>query len=464
MPTPFIMPKVDMDQEKATIISWSKVEGESVKQDETVLVVETEKVAIDIPAPASGILAGIKFKAGDVVPVATVIAYILTRGESYADLPGKAAAAEKVSAHPGHMAVPAPPNEIKSPAEPLPAAAVVSPVALRVARDLGIDLNKVPSTNGRITRADVENHAASLKAPGQLAASEISSERIAATPAARRLARETGIDLAGLAGSGPNGRIQAEDVKVIPPPAVSAVMPKPVGDAVRPAEIIPLTGMRLKIAEKLQASFQDSPHISLTVEADVTHLEEVRGRMNALAARQGAGKISLTVLLVKVIAWALERNPYLNSSLLDQSIRLWQDVNVGVATALDNGLIVPVIHNTNKLSIRQIADCLADLTQRAKQGKLSVSDVQRGTFTLSNLGMYGIRQFRAVINPPESAILAAGAVVRKPVVVDERDTVEVRPILSLTLAADHRVVDGVVAARFLVDLVQGVENPDILLY
>jgi pyruvate dehydrogenase E2 component (dihydrolipoamide acetyltransferase) len=460
------MPKVDMDQEKATIISWFKLEGETVKQDETVLVVETEKVAIDIPAPASGILAGVKYKAGDVVPVATVIAFILTKGESLANLPGQAATQpDKVSepAQSARLETQAKPGDASNPSGQAFAPAAVSPVALRAAKDLGIDLNKMPHSGGRITRADVENFATSLNTPARPVPFETLPDRVPSTPAARRLARETGIDLTALAGSGPNGRVQAADVNFIATAAPSP-QPKPASDSGRLADIIPLVGMRMKIAERLQASFQEAPHISMTVEADVTRLEDTRSRMNALASRQGAGKVSMTALLVKVIAWALERNPYLNSSLIEQSIHLWKDVNVGVATALDNGLIVPVIHNTNRLSIHQIADKIIDLSQRAKQGKLSVSDVQRGTFTLSNLGMYGIRQFRAVINPPECAILAAGAVVRKPVVVDEQDTVVVRPIMNLTLSADHRVVDGVVAARFLADLVQGVEYPDTLLY
>ena len=177
--------------------------------------------------------------------------------------------------------------------------------------------------------------------------------------------------------------------------------------------------MRQKIAQRMQASFQEAPHIALTVEVDVTRLEAARQHMNQLAARAGDGKVSLTACLVKVIAWALERNPYINASLIDDQIYLWKDINIGVATALKEGLIVPVIHQANTLSIRQIADRLSDLSTRARENRLTLSDVQRGTFTISNLGMFGIRQFRAVINPPESAILAVGAVVRKPVVIDD---------------------------------------------
>jgi len=452
MPTEFIMPKVDMDQEKATIISWNKAEGDEVKQDETVLVVETDKVAIDITAPATGKLVDIRFKDGDVVPVATVIAYVLGKGETMADIPGKAAPIVEAKTA----------ETPKAEASKTPAAA--SPVALRAAQELGVNINDVPTSSGRISREDVELYAKSLKAAPQQTLGE--EGKVAATPAARRLAREAGIALNTLSGSGPHGRVQAQDVVA---PVVPAVQAKPAAPAMaastgeRQAKVVPLTSMRQKIADRLQASFRDIPHIFMTVEADVTRLEDARKRLNEIAARQGTGKVSLTAMLVKVIAWALERNPYLNASLIDQNIHLWEDVNVGVATALDEGLIVPVVRNANRQPLRQISESITDLSKRAREGKLALSEIKGGTFTLTNLGMFDIPQFNAVINPPESAILAAGSVVRKPVVVDEYDSIEVRPIITLTLSADHRIVDGVVAARFLNDLVEAIESPETML-
>ncbi len=456
MPTPFVMPKVDMDQEKATIISWNKSEGDEVKQDETVLVVETEKVAIDVPAPATGTLVDIRFKAGDVVPIATTIAYILGKGETINDIPGRIAS----------TASPVLKTAETSSAEASKPAATPTPVALRAAQELGVNINDVPSHGGRISREDVEVYAKSLK---EKAASP-EAGKIAATPAARRLAHEAGIALESLTGSGPRGRIQAQDVvkqpsaQPVTQPAVAPVVQAAttsVGE--RSAKVIPMTNMRQKIAERLQASFRDVPHIFLTAEADVTRLEEARKRLNDIATKQSGSKVSLTAMLVKVIAWALERNPYLNASLVDQNVYLWEDINIGVATALDEGLIVPVIRNANHLSISQISEKIIDLSKRAREGKLTLSEVKGGTFTISNLGMFGIPQFNAVINPPESGILATGAVVRKPVVVDENDTVEVRPIITMTLSGDHRVIDGAVAARFLRDLVQAIECPEIML-
>jgi pyruvate dehydrogenase E2 component (dihydrolipoamide acetyltransferase) len=214
----------------------------------------------------------------------------------------------------------------------------------------------------------------------------------------------------------------------------------------------------------MQASFHEAPHIALTVEVDVTQLEATRARMNDLAAQLGQPKISITALLVRMVAWALARNPYINASLLEDTIYLWKDVNIGVATAIEQGLIVPVLHRAHLRTVSEINEQLRDLTERARANRLSLQEVKDGTFTLSNLGMFGINQFRAIINPPESAILAVGKVVRKPVVLNDQDEVGVRPMMSMTLSADHRVIDGVVAARFLADLVQAIETPDLLLY
>ncbi len=449
MPIPFIMPKFDMDQEDATIASWEKSEGDFVKMDQTVLVVETSKVAIDVPAPATGTLAGIRFKQGDVVPVTTVIAYILKEGESVADLPKDAVSPAAVA-----VATPEPAQ-----AKPAAVAAVATPVAARMAKENGIDLSQVPAGGDRITRDDIENYLASKKlAPA--AAPVIRRVTVPATPAARRLARESGVELEGIQGSGPRGRVQAADV----PTRIEAAETEVTTTSGWPAQVIQLAGMRQKIAERMTSSFHDAPHISLAVEADASALEATRAKLSSVAESDGTGKISLTVLLVKIVAWALSRHPYLNASLLGEQIHLWQDVNIGVATALPDGLIVPVIHQADQQSIRDLTLCLADLTTRAKAGKLVLADVQHPTFTISNLGMFGVRQFRAIIDPPESGILAVGSIVRKPVVINERDEVAVRPMLTLTLSADHRVVDGVVAARFLQDLVQGIETPALLLY
>ena len=439
MPTPFIMPKFDMDQEKATIISWSKKEGDFVKFDESVLTVETEKVAIDVPAPATGTLAGILFKDGDVVPVTKVIAYILKEGETLADLPTPPSKPEVVPVS-------------QSIVSPQASSVTATPIAIRMAKEEGIDLSKVTTTGDRITREDVERFIVDQKSKSRVT--------VPATPAARRVAHESGVALETVAGSGPRGRVQSTDVL-----ATAKSIPSPTTEVNgREAEVVPLTSIRRTIAQRMQQSFQESPHIALTVDVDMTEAEATRKRFNTQTEKLGQPRITVTALMIKVVAWALVRNPYINASFNGDSISLWKDVNIGVATAAPQGLIVPVLKGADHLSVSEINIRLVDLAERARENKLKLDDVQGGTFTISNLGMFGINQFRAVINPPESAILAVGSVVRKPIVVDEQDNVEVRPILSLTLSADHRVIDGIVAARFLSDLMIGLESPSMLLF
>lgn len=445
MPVPFIMPKFDMDQEKATIISWSKKEGDFVKVDETVLTVETEKVAIDVPAPATGTLAGILFKDGDEVPVTKVIAYVLKEGETLADLPK--ADSSTLAAKP----------EVTSIIQTIVAAPVAhvnaTPIAARMAKEEGVDLSKVQASGYKITREDVQRYLQEQKKP-------VTRVTVPATPAARRISQETGISLETVAGSGPRGRVQSADVISM---AKSVVMSSEVSGG-REAEVVPLSSIRRTIADRMQQSFQESPHIALTVDIDMTEAEDARKRFNIQAEKLGQPRITITALIIKVVAWALVRNPYINASCNRDSILLWKDVNIGVATAVPQGLVVPVLKNVDQLGVSEINMRLIELADRARDNKLKLEDVQDGTFTISNLGMFGIRQFRAIINPPESAILAVGSVVRKPVVVDGQDQVEVHPMASLTLSADHRVIDGVVAARFLSDLNTGLESPSLLLY
>ena len=444
MPIPFIMPKFDMDQEKATIISWFKKEGDFIKFDETVLTVETEKVAIDVPAPATGTLAGILFKDGDVVLVTKVIAYILKEGETLADLPK----ADSPTA-PSNPEVAPVSQPIVSPQV---SSVTATPIAIRMAKEEGVDLSKVATSGDRITREDVERFIANQRSVGRVT--------VPATPAARRVARESGVALETVAGSGPRGRVQSTDVL-----ATAKSVPSSTTEINgREVEVVPLTSIRRTIAQRMQQSFQESPHIALTVEVDMTEAENARKCFNVQAEKLGQPRITVTALMIKVVAWALVHNSYINASFNGDSISLWKDVNIGVATAVSQGLVVPVLKGADHLGVSEINMRLVELAERARENKLKLEDVQGGTFTISNLGMFGIRQFRAVINPPESAILAVGTVVRKPIVVNEQDNVEVRPMMSLTLSADHRVIDGIMAARFLADLAIGLESPSMLLF
>ncbi len=429
MATPVIMPKLEMSQESAILREWLAAEGERVEKGAPLFVVETDKVTVDVEAPASGVLAAISARPGDDVPVTTVIAMILAEGEQ-----AQSAAARRIS-----------------------------PVAQRLAAAAGVDVAAVPSADpGHVRRQDVEAFLAQASA----------SPRPRATPAARHVAREQGVDLAMLAGSGPKGRVQVADVRtadvraakmrVAEMPAVASVPSKPVSGP--DFDLIPLAGMRRTIGQRMTQSWQTIPQITLTVEVDMTAALALRAEMNAHAEPTPA--ISVTALLVKVCAWALKRHPYANSSLFEDGIHLHHDANVGVAVALDDGLIVPVIQGADRLGLGEIAARLAELTARARAGQLTPADVGGGTFTISNLGMFGIEQFTAIVNPPQAAILAVGRIAKRHLVLEtpDGDAAVIRPLLTLTLSADHRLLDGVTAARFLRDVAGALERPGVMLF
>jgi pyruvate dehydrogenase E2 component (dihydrolipoamide acetyltransferase) len=322
---------------------------------------------------------------------------------------------------------------------------------------------------GRITKADVIAAAEDLAGPG----------KVRATPAARRIAREQGLDLAAVTGSGPHGRVQAADVAAgeqgldLRTTSRSAFIrecthprhPRPGAPETGRGEavVVPLAGMRRTIAERMTASYQTAPHITFTVRVDMSGFEQVRAQFNAKAQAIGQPRASVTALIVKTVAWALQRHPYLNSTLGGEEIHLLPEVNLGVAVALEEGLIVPVVHDADHKGVGEIAAEVHDLTIRAREGRLAPADVAGGTFTVSNLGPFGIEQFTAIINPPQAAILAVGTTQPEPVV-DEGGQVVVRPIMRMTLSADHRIVDGAIAARFLADLREALEAPALILW
>jgi pyruvate dehydrogenase E2 component (dihydrolipoamide acetyltransferase) len=425
-----IMPKFGFTQETAELVAWLKHEGEAVEQGEPIAEVTTDKVNMEVEAPASGVLAGTRVQVGEVVPVTSVIAYILAPGES---------------------------RPAAAPPQAPAAAGRATPVAQRMAADAGIDLNAIPAdAAGRITRQAVERYLAQRSA----APPRPGDGRVRAAPAARRLAREHGLDLATVPGSGPRGRVQSSDVRAAladreTPPAASA-QPSAVGDTV-----IPLAGMRRTIAERMQQSYQTAPHITFTVEADMSAALALRQELNARATAAGEPPVSVTAILVKLCAWALRRHRWLNASLADDGIHLHSAINIGVAVALDEGLIVPVVREADTLGLREIVVRLRDLTERARQNRLRLEDVTGGTFTISNLGMFGIDHFTAILNPPETGLLAVGHIAKRQVVIEREggDEVAIRPMMHLTLSVDHRVVDGATAARFLRDLHDVLEYP-----
>jgi len=454
MATDVIMPKVDMDQETGTVGQWLKKDGDEVKQGETILEIETDKVAIEVEAPASGILTNILVGEGETVPIATVIATILAPGE---ELPAAGA--------PAPLEKEATVTSPETPKGPDSGNGVpITPVARNYARASGVDISTVPGTGprGKVTRKDVEQR---LAAPNQPAL----SGKVYATPAARRLAGEKKITLERIIGSGPEGRIQAEDVLAAAVEAVSVVA----APALQPleglaVEVVPLTGKRRTIAERLTNSYQSTPHINFTASIDMTRFNETRAQLNAHVEKTAGVRISATALLAKIVAQTLVLHPWLNSSYKDAQdgkaaeIHLYRDVHMGIAVALEDGLIVPVVRDAAKKGVGEIATEVSDLAVRARDGQLNPVEVRDGTFTISNLGPFGVEEFTAIINPPQAAILAVGAT--KPTVVpEEGGQVVVRPIMRVTLSADHRVVDGAVAAKFIADLKSRLETPVLLL-
>lgn len=447
MPKAVIMPKFGFTQEESTLVTWLVKQGDHVDQGDPICEVTTDKINMEVEAPVSGILDGILYHEGDTVPVTEVIAFI--RSEDEAPLTTTPAT---------------PPPSGEEAAREKESESRATPVAANLAKEKGVDLDQVPGTGpgGRVTRQNVEDYLA-----GQVDTS-VDAGKVRAVPSARRLAREAGIELSQIKGTGPNARIQTTDVRGAlerPVESVLQAIPSQAAASVgianqQAARAVPLAGMRLTIATRMQKSSQEAPHITFEADVDATNAEALRVRANELL-EQGQPRISLTAIIVKACAWALKRNPFINSRLDGSQILLLDEINIGIAVALEEGLIVPVVHGVAQKGIAQVAVEIAGLAERARSGHLHPDDVTGGTFTISNLGMFGVDRFTAIINPPESAILAIGRITRK-FVPDDQDRPVVRPVMTVTLSADHRVVDGALAAQFIRDVRLALEHPDLM--
>jgi pyruvate dehydrogenase E2 component (dihydrolipoamide acetyltransferase) len=416
MATEIIMPKVDMVMDTGTFVEWMKQEGEEVQKGEPLFVILTDKANIQIEAPANGALAGVRARPDDVIPVAEVIAYILEPGEALPD-----------TAQP----------------EPTVETAVIAkdPLASGAA---------IPEVTPSVTR-------------------ETLIGKVRATPTARRLASQLAVDLTNLSGRGPRGRIHKADVlaaaeqqrasaapATVPSPRVLFPMP----DA-RQKEVIPLTGPRKVIAQRLSYSASTVPHINLSLRVDMSESARLRDQVQESIQQKTGHSLSFTAIIARAVASVLPRHPYLNASLQEDKIIVWHDVHLGIATSLEDYLIVPVIREAQTKRLEDIVTGLADLVERARAKRLTPAEMTGSTFTISNLGMFGIEQFTAIINPPEAGILAVGAIVESPV--STEDGIELRPMMNLTLCVDHRVVDGAAGARFFADLKSTLENPYLLI-
>lgn len=459
MATNVILPALGMSQDSGKIVHWLKTEGQAVEKGEPLFEVETDKVTVEVEAPASGVLARVSAAAGDDVPVGQVIAVVLSVTETAEDVvraPEASQAMQQssapVSAAPAQVSVPAGPglNGSGAATGERPSAVAASLLASRIAAEHHVDLSQVRSSGQRVQKADVLAYLQDQQ--------PIAARLRPASPKARRLAREQGLDLAGLAGSGPNGAVLSADVLAArnSQPAMQAELapaPVPALPGAEASSLAVSTIWRV-MAERTTQSWNEVPHFYLVREV---HANRMIAWREYLMMERGAKEVTYSDLLVKVVALALRQHRRVNATWSAGRITLQDEIHIGLAVAVEEGLVVPVIHSADTLSLRGIARERKDLVARAREGKLRPQDISGGTFTISNLGMYGVDTFNAIINQPQAAILAVGRIAERVVPVDGQPAV--RPMMALTLSCDHRVVDGARGAQFLETIADFLEEP-----
>jgi pyruvate dehydrogenase E2 component (dihydrolipoamide acetyltransferase) len=414
------LPRLGQGMESGVIVKWLKSEGDPVEKGDVLYELETEKVTQEVEAEASGVLLRIAVQEGEAA-VGTTVAVIGEEGEEVelADQPPEGAeAAAEVDED---------------------AAEEGSPAAEREAE----------RERGRAASA------ASARAPTREERPARADGRVKASPLARRIARERGIDLVALSGTGPEGRIVAEDVER----AAAAGAPAPAAVPPEEVEIEQLTTLRRTIARRMTEAWQ-APAFQITMSADMSRALALRERMLELH-EEGTAKPTVSDVLTKVCAAALIRHRAVNARFAGDAIELYPTADIGIAVAIPKGLVVPVIRGCERKTIAELAAARADVVERARAGKLQAADLEGGTFTISNLGMYGVEQFVAVLNPPQAAILAVGAAEERPVVRDGE--LVVRPTMTMTLTCDHRALDGATASDFLRTVKTLLEEPALAL-
>jgi pyruvate dehydrogenase E2 component (dihydrolipoamide acetyltransferase) len=401
-----VMPALEMAQETGKLLAWRKKEGEMVKKGEPLLEIETDKAVVEIEAPGNGFLAGITAHEGAVIPVGETIAWLVAAGEKAPTL--KAAAA------------------------PSARATSVAPAAERA------------------------RSAAARGAAAATAATQTSSQ---ISPKARRLAKELGVDTSGLSGSGPDGTITAEDVQA----AADAKKSAPTSSIATPSSLTSQVGESLSqiarlMAERMTQSWTTVPHFFLTRDVDCTELMAVHKRLGPTVEKSNGAKLTVTDLLIAAVARAIAKHPVMNASWIGTGIRHNPEINISLAMAVKDGVVGAVIHKADSAKLGDISTQRRDLTERARANRLRPADISGGTFTISNLGMYQVDAFIAIITPPQSATLAVGTIADR--VVAEKGKPAIRPMMTMTLSSDHRVLDGARAAEFLTTLAEAIQKPD----
>lgn len=439
------MPKMGMTMKVGKVSKWYKNEGDPIDKGDDLFEVETEKITNKIESPGSGILFQIVVPAGETVPVGTVLAVIAQSGEQPERIEG-IQAGELCEGQTQAKCCQA--AEAESEAQDKKRI-IATPSARRLAKELGIDLSLVAGSGpgGKIKEGDVQKfHEQGPPAPK-------------ITPLAAEMARQESLDISTITGTGENGKITKDDVQR----ALAASTATPDRPEAQPsqARIIPFQGMRRAIADNMHASLQNAAQLTTFTEVDVTEMVRFRDMLRAEVVRDESVKISFNDIVVMATAHALMRHPIMNSTLIGEDILLHDSVNLGIAVALPEGLIVPKLRSAEKKTLLQIAREARELAKKAREGALAVEEVTDGTFTISNVSMLGMDGFTPVLNPPETGILGVGRVIEKPAVFNGE--IAIRHMMTLSLTFDHRVVDGAPAMTFLRDLARYLAQPMLIL-
>lgn len=404
------MPKLSDTMTEGTVVKWRKSVGDKIEVGDILAEIETDKAVMEMESFEEGILNEIYIQAGEKAAIGQKLAVIGAKGE-------KAPASPKAA-----------PEKEKA-------------------------------------KAEAPKAAASLTAPAVATtpAPVASGDRVKASPLAKKIAAAKGVDVSSVSGTGPGGRIVAKDVESAPT-GKAAAKAAPIAAPVATLEDkrIPLTGMRKIIAERLLQSKTQIPHFYLNIEINAAEIMRTRAQINTVLEKSGQPKLTVNDFVVKAAVMAAARVPQVNASFAGDAVVQYGNINMAIAVAIDDGLVTPVVREAQKKSLREISEIVKDLATRARTKKLKPDEYQGGTITISNLGAYGIENFSAIINPPQSMILSVGAIVKKPVV-NENDEIVVGQRMSIGLSADHRVVDGAIGAQYLAELRQILENPVVML-
>ena len=423
MPIKILMPTLSPTMTEGNLALWVKSEGDRVSPGDVIAEIETDKATMELETVDEGILAKILISEGtEEIPVNTPIAIILEEGETQSDLEGMDININKV--------------ESTSDTKAVEDADVISDNLANPMQDEALNSD----VNNRSTNVDTQ-------------------ERIKSSPLARRMAEQQKIDLALVNGSGPNGRIIRADIEAFSLPDIPVVkndIPQVYKENYSDYEILPINNIRKVVARRLTEAKQEVPHFYLTVDCEIDNLLNVREDLNS-RAKNNEFKISINDMIIKACAVALMQVPAANASWSEEGIKIYKNANISVAVAINDGLITPIINNANSKGLMTISNEMKELVTQAQDGTLTPDQYQGGTFSISNLGMYGVKNFQAIINPPQGCILAVGKIEKKPVV--KNDEISIASIMSATLSVDHRVVDGAIGAQFLDSIKTLIEDP-----